>query len=1250
MPAILCKKPVVYALRALLGLLVLLSLLAWLLGTESALRWSAQQAERLSEGKLTLGAVHGSLYGPLRIDALRFQTAGQRFDVKEAEFDWAPLSLFKRHLRVKRLAVQELRISEIKPSAEPTPLPETLHLPLSLSAPDISVQHVSIKNSANEFVFDDIQLGVDNQGDRYRLNLRRIVTEWGKGSAGLALGDTRPFKLIANASLKQAEGWAYRAEAEASGNLSQVRFKAQAHGLGGQADIQATLAPFEENPLVSARVTAQGMNPALLRRGLPKADLGASMQIVRQGSKGFSGNIALSNGLPGRWDQSRWPLRGMTAGFSGALAQLDLRAIHLDLAEAGRFQGAGQLRDTHLQLGLKTADFNPRGLHGKMRPMRLAGGIRLQAGPKSQQLAADLRYQGFQMHLDARHRDALIELRKATVQSASGRLALHGSLTLEGQKAFRLDGALQGFNPADFGDYPAARVNASLNATGRLEPEPRATLEFAVADSHFRHQPLSGQGKISISATRIWNGEIVLRLAQSRLEAKGALGNPGDRLDFVLDVANLAKLDPELGGKAHASGVLEGRFAAPSGRIGIEASGLSWRKHYRLSSLQATGRLDRGIDGPLSLEASLRGLITPQLRLDLVRLGAQGTRGKHTLQLLAKNPDFDLESHFAGGWRDQSGWSGQVLDLSNHGRHALALKSPAKLEINQQGLLLSQARFDFAGADLVVHEFKYGAGQFASSGGFQGLPLAYLQAYVEPAAGLTTDLTLGGDWKLAVRDTINGHLALYRERGDISLPSTPRTALGLQRITLNVDALNNRLQGRLEAAGSTMGSLKAEAQGVLARRNGTWGITGDGPVSADADLSIPSLAWLAPLLDDSGALALDGALRAKIHAGGSFAQPRLAGTLSGDRLSIALPEQGLRFTDGSFQAELRDQTMLLQNLTLRGGDGSLNGRGRLTVNGGSPSMQLELKADKLAVSSRPDRHLVLSGSGDASITGKKIKVTAQLKADRGLIELPKEDVPTPSDDVVVLNGAKTVEKKPPPYALSFNLGLDLGEHFYVKGKGLDAQLGGTLKLTGVGGGLPSSHGSIRVVKGAYSAYGQRLEIERGILNFQGPVDNPGLDIIALRKNQPVEAGVALSGTAQSPRVSLTSKPSVPDGEKLSWLVLGHGLDDSSSQEFNALQTAAGALLATGQSVTLQQRVAHAAGLEEVSLKGAGGLEGSVLALGKRLSSRAYLSYEQGLGGAGTLVKINYTLSRRLSVRAQAGAAPAVDLFYTFSFD
>jgi len=85
-------------------------------------------------------------------------------------------------------------------------------------------------------------------------------------------------------------------------------------------------------------------------------------------------------------------------------------------------------------------------------------------------------------------------------------------------------------------------------------------------------------------------------------------------------------------------------------------------------------------------------------------------------------------------------------------------------------------------------------------------------------------------------------------------------------------------------------------------------------------------------------------------------------------------------------------------------------------------------------------------------------------------------------------------------------------------------------------------------------------------------------------------------------------------------------------------------------VSLETRIAHAAGLDEFALAGAVGVENTVLTLGKRLSSRAYLTFEQGLAGASNLAKINYSLTERLSVRTQAGTEGAVDLFYTFRFD
>ncbi|MEO8600440.1 MAG: translocation/assembly module TamB domain-containing protein, partial [bacterium] len=218
----------------------------------------------------------------------------------------------------------------------------------------------------------------------------------------------------------------------------------------------------------------------------------------------------------------------------------------------------------------------------------------------------------------------------------------------------------------------------------------------------------------------------------------------------------------------------------------------------------------------------------------------------------------------------------------------------------------------------------------------------------------------------------------------------------------------------------------------------------------------------------------------------------------------------------------------------------------------------------------------------------------------------------------------------------------------------DAQVGGSLRVRVDDGQLPRANGSIEVVKGTYSAYGQKLVIRRGILAFSGPIDNPGLNILAVRPvpdiEGNVEAGVEVRGNALAPRARLVSTPSVPDTEKLSWLVLGHGTDSASASQFDALSAAANALFGATQGASLQARMAQSIGIDEFGIGRAQGLETTVLTFGKRISSRAFLTYEQGVSGASTLVKLRYQLSKRFSVQAETGTSTALDLFYTWSYD
>jgi len=243
--------------------------------------------------------------------------------------------------------------------------------------------------------------------------------------------------------------------------------------------------------------------------------------------------------------------------------------------------------------------------------------------------------------------------------------------------------------------------------------------------------------------------------------------------------------------------------------------------------------------------------------------------------------------------------------------------------------------------------------------------------------------------------------------------------------------------------------------------------------------------------------------------------------------------------------------------------------------------------------------------------------------------------------------------------LTVDLALDFGDRLSFASAGLETDLAGTVRVTTGPRGFVGT-GSIRTVNGTYRAFGQKLVIDRGRLVFDGPLDNPGLDVVALRKNLAVEAGVSVTGTVKVPIIALTSTPPVSDSEKLSWLVLGHGLDRTSGTDYGALQTAS-ALLLGRDSKPITASIAESVGVDEISFKSgssaAGGTRNGgsevgsgVVAVGKRLSDKLSLVYEQGLSIANSAVKLEYALTRSITLRAETGVVSGVGIQYHRSFE
>ena len=554
-------------------------------------------------------------------------------------------------------------------------------------------------------------------------------------------------------------------------------------------------------------------------------------------------------------------------------------------------------------------------------------------------------------------------------------------------------------------------------------------------------------------------------------------------------------------------------------------------------------------------------------------------------------------------------------------------------------------------------------------------------------AALVTRITSTGTGTASER-TMNAASA----SGDA--PSTPA---GLRQAELRLDADGDAVRAVLAWDSERAGKIDADINTRVQQRAGGWQWAPDASLGGTIKAALPNLGVWSMLAPPGWRIA--GTLDANATLSGNRAAPRWNGTLGADKLALRAPVEGLDLRDGRLRATLTGERVQITEFTLKGGAGStarIGGQsgnrstaaseartdgGTLSASGelawglasGSASgirmaVQGQLRALRVLV--RTDRQVTLSGDLQARLDNGQFTVRGKLRTDRAVIILPDETAPSLGSDVVVRSAAKDREAaeaakreaaradaqaakpqtaKPPDITVEF----DLGDDFAVQGRGITTRLEGNLEIRSTRlDAPPRITGEVKTVKGQYRAYGQQLDVETGIARFNGPFDNPALDILAIRPNLSQRAGVQITGTAQSPRVKLYSEPALSDAETLSWVVLGRA-SATSGGESALLQQAALSLLGKIGGASTGGSLASRFGLDELGFKGpgdGGDLRESAVTLGKRLSKDFYITYERSIGGTFGTLFIFYDLTTRLTLRGQAGQTSGLDLIYTVKYD
>jgi translocation and assembly module TamB len=843
------------------------------------------------------------------------------------------------------------------------------------------------------------------------------------------------------------------------------------------------------------------------------------------------------------------------------------------------------------------------------------------------------------------------------------------------------------------------RLNGQLDADVAIADAGRITLaalrgsaSLKLDESLLAGVPLSGELSLRAPGGAL-EGHLSLDASGNQVDASLHWNTAGDGRSDHLQVdakaPALDKLAPALrllpgapatvAGALQMSAQLEGRWPRVASQGHLDAQDLAVAD-LRVATAQARWTVATQADSPIDLQVSLAQLSRGPQRIEHASLRVQGTPAAHDIAFDAATPaqppswaqglmnepkenaeptraTLRAKGGLTGPASAPQGWRGRIEEIMVASGDDKLLAAHA-VDVAWQGgaepsVSVSPSRIELLHGALRVARAQWVGGTrpiIDLQAELEPLVIAPLLARLQPDLGWSGDLTVAGHASLRNASGFTADVVLERTHGDLQLhdptAGVPQP-LGLSDLRIALDAHEGTWHLTEAMAGSAVGVVSG-VQSLRMPRDALWPPPHT-PLDGVLELRVEELAAWGGWVPAGWHLA--GSLHTSATFGGRFDALELTGHVEGHGIGVRNVLEGVDVRDGEVSIALQGERARIERFTAREGDGEVTLSGELLL-GERPKAVLALKADHLRLLGRVDRRIVMSGEGQLELDPSRIALSGRFMVDEGLIDFSQSDAPSLGDDVHVYRGAQSpqgssAQRARPARNVSLDLRLDLGEQLRIRGHGLDTGLRGDLHMSAPGGRM-SVNGSIRTQSGTYAAYGQKLDIERGVLVFNGPVENPRLDILAIRPNLDVRVGVAVTGPAQNPRVRLYSEPDMTDVDKLSWLMLGRPTDGLGGTDVALLQRAALALIqgekAQGGTTIL--------GLDTLSVRQTtdGDVHDTVVTMGKQLSQRWYVGYERGLNATTGTWQLIYRIAQRFTVRAQSGDDNSLDMIWTWRWN
>ncbi len=1232
----------------LVALVVPVALLAWLLATESGLRFIWGQLAPRLPAEIGVEQVAGRLSGPLQLSGLHYAAAGTAVSVAKVEFDWRPSALLSGRLQLDRLAVSGVDLTLPASSDEPPPeqpagplsLPE-IAPPLPVVVEGIEVTAVTIRPAAGEpVVLEQARLAARlDAATGLTLTELAAAGPWGQlqltGHSGLTAAAPLALNLSGEARLPQLPA-PLTLTAQLAGSVGVPELAAQLSGaVGAQIDAQAAWIGAAVN--WSAKVVLEPTTLADFDPQLPPLSVAGRLSAEGAGEQAQAqADLSLHDPASGDWRVALQAKR--------QAAPLQLEELQVAAAEgASRLSASGSWDGAAQQLALSSQWQALRWpLSGEPQASSESGQLEAQGGIDALAITAQAGWQvsglpAGTLDLSAQASQHGVQIDRLGLGWLAGEWVTNGQIDWAGSPSFQLQLALDGVDPGEIDPRWQGTVAARLAAQGELGETPRIAATIEQLEGRLLDAPLSGQGQLQLVGENLTISQLRLASGDAQLEADGELAEQWG-VNWRLALPRLGQFVPEASGSIKGSGRIEGPRQTPHllAQLGSERLRMGGQG---VEQLTLDADVDTSATGLWQLAAKADGVQLPdQGRFDQLTLTAQGSSAAHTIKLAGSGPEREL-ALVADGGLSGGEWHGTLHDGRIVWPAAGSWQQGAAAELQAGGEAFALTPFCLKeGEAQLCLAAAGGASRWQGEIDLSQLPLSRLLPE-RPDLKTAGSLALKGQVAMAgerleqlnLEGAVSGGALSWQTEGGEKIET------GFDTFTLTAHQQGADLLGALHLALSAGGRLDSD----LRIQQWQQGPIGNRPLSGTLAVNFAQLDWVAPLVP--GDMEPHGRLQGELHLGGEVAMPEVSGQLAIADGAVVVPAAGIAVTGVELAVASAEDKSLGVSGRAQLGMGELRLDGRVVVP--QPERpdhwQVDLKAagQQLLVAHLPEARVVASPDLTLAVTPEQVEVT-------GKIEIPEADIGLPnsqssvgvSEDVVVVDRQQPTEAAKAQRLLA-KLTLIFGDAVRLSGAGFSGRLTGTLTVEQLPGEVPRGRGELSVVDGVYEAYGQKLSLDRGRLLFSGgPVDNPALDLRAVRtiEEDGVVAGVEVSGRAQKPEIRLFSEPPMEEANILSYVMLGRPLYGASKSEAMGLQQAAAALGMAGGSRVAKQ-IGEQFGLDQVEVDAGAGSGQAAVVLGKYLSPRLYVQYLVGMAEAAATWRLRYQWTKHWVLQAETGS-------------